>query len=255
MKIIIKTLKIISLSMTLVSGIAAGSSTVYALPDAKSFGVASSDQKALMFLGMDKDANLKGICFAMVKQSTSIVPMVDINATTDHGRFIMHALRPNIDDDTKEAVCSLGSEAGDFITGISTSTFSNVKLDFNGEIRSYRFDTTEFAKLLTQSDSQRIAKKAFADYAKGVRAPVFYEKSNEIFENNNPPHTLEPDNYKVSDKKLNFIWKNLDAGTRKRLLPSQREWIKQKSICNNDQQCLIDMTNKRIIELEAENAK
>lgn len=37
---------------------------VLLLPEAKSMGVASSDKNALMFLGMDRDVNLKGICFA-----------------------------------------------------------------------------------------------------------------------------------------------------------------------------------------------
>ncbi|MEH3917623.1 hypothetical protein [Enterobacter asburiae] len=119
-----------------VSGLTTASSTVYFLPEAKSAGVASSDKNALLFLGMDRDVNLKGICFAMTKQSSSIVPLVDITATTDNGRFAMHGLRPNVSD-TKEVACSFGSEAGDFLTGISKSTAVNVKLDFNGEIRNY----------------------------------------------------------------------------------------------------------------------
>ncbi|HCW3039602.1 TPA: DUF1311 domain-containing protein, partial [Enterobacter hormaechei subsp. hoffmannii] len=57
------------------------------------------------------------------------------------------------------------------------------------------------------------------------------------------------------DEKLNSVWKSLSPETRKRLLRSQREWIKQKSGCNNEQKCLIDMTNKRITELESENGK
>lgn len=61
--------------------------------------------------------------------------------------------------------------------------------------------------------------------------------------------------YRITDKKLNDTWKGLSSETRKSLLQSQRKWIKQQSICNQDAQCLIDMTNKRITELEAENAK
>lgn len=59
--------------------------------------------------------------------------------------------------------------------------------------------------------------------------------------------------YRTADKKLNDTWKNLPYETRKALLPSQRKWIKQQATCNQDTQCLIDMTNKRIIELEVEN--
>ncbi|WP_241189026.1 lysozyme inhibitor LprI family protein [Enterobacter asburiae] len=68
------------------------------------------------------------------------------------------------------------------------------------------------------------------------------------------PHSLA-ENYRIADKKLNNTWKELPPEKRKSLLPSQRKWIKQQAICNKDTQCLIDMTNKRITELESENAK
>lgn len=56
--------------------------------------------------------------------------------------------------------------------------------------------------------------------------------------------------YQLSDQKLNETWRKLDADTRKRLLPQQRLWIKQKdSICKTDTKCLTDMTNDRINEL------
>ncbi|NGF05778.1 hypothetical protein [Citrobacter freundii] len=75
MTILIKTLKIMASDVVFVSGITTAS-TVYFLPEAKSAGVASNDQNALMFLGMDRDVNLNGICFAMAKQSSSIVPQL-----------------------------------------------------------------------------------------------------------------------------------------------------------------------------------
>ncbi|BBJ63901.1 lysozyme inhibitor LprI family protein [Enterobacter asburiae] len=254
MTILIKTLKIMASGVVLISGITAASNTVYFLPEAKSAGVASSDQKALMFLGMDRDVNLKGICFAMAKQSSSIVPLVDITATTDNGRFTMHGLRPKNNDDEKELVCSLGSEAGDFLTGISKSTTVNVKMDFNGEIRSYSFNTTEFRKILT-ANGQGVWDKAAKDYAQGVRAPIFYNNNREATKNNTATSNVDTHSYEASDDRLNLVWKNLSPETRKRLLPSQREWIKQKSDCNNEQKCLIDMTNNRIRELESENEK
>ncbi|CAH5560056.1 MULTISPECIES: lysozyme inhibitor LprI family protein [Klebsiella/Raoultella group] len=254
MKTLIKTLKIMASGVALISGITAASSTIYLLPEAKSAGVASSNQNALMFLGMDRNANLKGICFTMAMQSPSITPLVDITATTDNGRFIMHGLRPKHSDDTKELVCSLGSEAGDFLTGLAKSSVVNVKLDFNGEVRSYRFDTTEFGKMLT-TNGQSVWEKAAKDYAQGVRAPIFYGNSIKALKKNAILPNVETHAYKASDDKLNSVWKSLSPETRKRLLPSQREWIKGKSVCKNEQKCLTDMTNNRIRELEAENGK
>ncbi|EEW6032070.1 DUF1311 domain-containing protein, partial [Escherichia coli] len=52
--------------------------------------------------------------------------------------------------------------------------------------------------------------------------------------------------------KLNKVWKDLSSESRKKLLPSQRTWIKHQAYCNQNIQCLIDMTNNRINELEAE---
>lgn len=67
---------------------------------------------------------------------------------------------------------------------------------------------------------------------------------------------LSPEeDYRIVDKKLNDIWKQLPSETRKSLLPSQRKWIKQQAICNQDTQCLIDMTNNRIRELESQRGK
>lgn len=254
MTILIQTLKIMASGVVLISCMAAASNTVYLLPEAKSAGVASSDQKALMFLGMDRDVNLKGICFAMAKQSSSIVPLVDITATTNSGRFKMHGLRPKNNEDTKELVCSLGSEAGAFLTGIAESTTVNVKMDFNGEIRIYSFNTTEFRKILTVN-GQGVWDKAAKEYAQGVRAPIFYNNNLEATKKNTATSNVDTHSYEASDERLNSVWKDLSPETRKRLLPSQREWIKKKSDCNNEQKCLIDMTNKRITELESEHGK
>lgn len=254
MTTLIKKLKIMASGVVFISGITAASNTVYLLPEAKSAGVASNDQNALMFLGMDRNVNLKGICFAMAKQSSSIIPLVDITATTDNGRFTMHGLRPKNNDDAKELVCSLGSEAGDFLIGISKSGLVKVKLDFNGEIRNYSFNTTEFRKILT-ANGQGVWDKAAKDYAQGVRAPIFYNNHSEATKKNAATSNVDTHSYEASDEKLNAVWKRLSPETRKRLLPSQREWIKKKSDCNNEQTCLIDMTNNRIHELESENEK
>lgn len=70
----------------------------------------------------------------------------------------------------------------------------------------------------------------------------------------NTPLNMEAE-YSIADKKLNDIWRDLPSETRKSLLPSQRKWIKQQAICNQDTKCLIEMTNKRITELESEHEK
>jgi len=70
----------------------------------------------------------------------------------------------------------------------------------------------------------------------------------------NTPLNMEAE-YRIADKKLNDIWRDLPSETRKSLLPSQRKWIKQQAICNQDIKCLIEMTNKRITELESEHEK
>ncbi|MHC1981467.1 lysozyme inhibitor LprI family protein [Klebsiella variicola] len=74
-------------------------------------------------------------------------------------------------------------------------------------------------------------------------SPVFYNKApSSVTENK--------DRYALSDQKLNEIWNKLPSETRRKLLPSQREWIKQKDTCRRDTECLTDMTNKRIKILE-----
>lgn len=54
-----------------------------------------------------------------------------------------------------------------------------------------------------------------------------------------------------SDKRLNDIWKSLSADMRKKLLPEQQKWIKNKdAVCKTDIKCFTDMTNERILEIE-----
>lgn len=73
---------------------------------------------------------------------------------------------------------------------------------------------------------------------------------------NNITTTLDIEaEYRIADKKLNDTWRGLPSETRKSLLPSQRKWIKQQAVCNQDTKCLIEMTNNRITELESEHGK
>lgn len=88
------------------------------------------------------------------------------------------------------------------------------------------------------------------------------KKSTQERKDNNPPSNIKNEDnsdvsqkaYNISDQKLNDTWNKLSKDIRKKLLPAQREWIKSKSICNGNWVCLTDMTDKRTLELEAENA-
>lgn len=67
MIIFIKMLKIMVLGVVFVLGLIIVFSIVYFLLEVKLVGVVSSDKNVLMFFGMDRDVNLKGICFVMIK--------------------------------------------------------------------------------------------------------------------------------------------------------------------------------------------
>ncbi|ENO1078822.1 lysozyme inhibitor LprI family protein [Enterobacter asburiae] len=85
----------------------------------------------------------------------------------------------------------------------------------------------------------------------------FQKKANTITTDHDKlttPFSPEED-YRIAEKKLNDTWKELPTEKRKYLLPSQRKWIKQQAICNQDTQCLIDMINDRIRELESQRGK
>lgn len=140
-------LKYSLLSGLIASGIATAGNNVYSLPEAKTVGVASDDEKALMLPSMDRSGEFKGVCFVLAKQAASIIPTIDISATVDNARFKLHGLRPNNTDISKEPVCILGSEVGGFFTAVMKSSRTNVQFDFSGEVRSYYFDTTTFSKL------------------------------------------------------------------------------------------------------------
>ncbi|MDV7021546.1 lysozyme inhibitor LprI family protein [Atlantibacter subterranea] len=81
------------------------------------------------------------------------------------------------------------------------------------------------------------------------------KKNNYNTKNSSSNPSKAQQSYDEVDKELNSLWKRLNPETRKRLLPSQREWIKNKSSCNNEKKCLTDMTNNRIRELESESDK
>ncbi|MCT4713448.1 lysozyme inhibitor LprI family protein, partial [Enterobacteriaceae bacterium H18W14] len=74
---------------------------------------------------------------------------------------------------------------------------------------------------------------------------------------NNTKNTISDvqEKFNESDKKLNVLWKSFSSDTRKKLLPEQRKWIKQKdNFCKTDINCLTDMTNKRIADLSNRKA-
>ncbi|ESN11514.1 lysozyme inhibitor LprI family protein [Enterobacter hormaechei] len=141
-------------------------------------------------------------------------------------------------------------------------------IDIDKQLRSipyeYRLIMEEGAKLqgltLREAFIEDAATQASQNWEKACANKSSFENElKSITDGHNKlttPLNIE-EKYRITDKKLNDTWKNLSSETRKKLLPSQRKWIKQQATCNQVTQCLIDMTNKRITELEVEsrNAK
>ncbi|MCW2475919.1 MULTISPECIES: hypothetical protein [unclassified Symbiopectobacterium] len=158
------------LTMSLLFSNANAANNVYVIPEVKSFGVASNDNKAVIFLGLDKYGQFKGMCFALKDKFHSIIPVVDIDVTFDNKRLNLHGMRPNVDDE-KEVVCILGSEATDFLNSLNGSNNLNAKLNFNGQMKKYAFDIKDFNRIA--NNDKEYMKKLADDYKKGRRAPLF----------------------------------------------------------------------------------
>ncbi len=126
----------------------------------------------------------------------------------------------------------------------------------------YRLLMEEGAKLkgltLREIFIEDVATKAAQNWEKAcANKPSLDNKIKSPMDDYNNPTTplnLEEE-YGIADKKLNDIWRGLPTETRKTLLSSQRKWIKQQATCNQDTNCLIEMTNKRITELESDNGR
>ena len=126
----------------------------------------------------------------------------------------------------------------------------------------YRLILEEGAKLkgstLREAFIEDVASQASQNWEKACAKKSSFENkiksSTDDHNNLITPLNIEEE-YRIADKKLNDTWKDLQYETRKTLLPSQRKWIKHQAICNQDTKCLIEMTNKRITELESKNGK
>jgi len=126
----------------------------------------------------------------------------------------------------------------------------------------YRLILEEGAKLkgltLREAFIEDVSSQASQNWEKACAKKSSFENkiksSSDDNKNLTTPLNIEEE-YRMADKKLNDTWRNLQYETRKSLLPSQRKWIKQQAICNQDTKCLIEMTNKRITELESKNGK
>ncbi|MBA0217351.1 hypothetical protein H0248_08230 [Pectobacterium brasiliense] len=158
------------LTMSLLFSNANAASNVYVIPEVKSFGVASDDNKAVIFLGMDKNRQFKGMCFALKDKIHSIIPLVDIDVTFDTKRLTLHGMRPNVDDE-KELVCILGSEGDNFLNAFQGAKSLYTKLNFNGVLKKYNFDIKEFNKIL--NGDKDYVKRLSDNYNNGIRAPLF----------------------------------------------------------------------------------
>ncbi|MNZ95403.1 hypothetical protein D3C78_1145500 [compost metagenome] len=152
--------------------------------------------------------------------------------------------------------CQQGAPTKDEIKAyIKESNDPNIDID--KQLRDipyeYRLMMEEGAKLkgltLREMFIEDVATKASQDWERAC--------ANKSYSKNNRNELTTPVNieeeYRIKDKILNDTWKALPSQKRKILLPSQREWIKKQVNCNKDTKCLIDMTNKRIIELNVEN--
>ncbi|HBC7114911.1 TPA: DUF1311 domain-containing protein [Raoultella ornithinolytica] len=152
--------------------------------------------------------------------------------------------------------CQQGAPTKDEIKAyIKESNDPNIDID--KQLRDipyeYRLMMDEGAKLkgltLREMFIEDVATKASQGWERAC--------ANKSYSKNNRNELTTPVNieeeYRITDKRLNDTWKALPSQKRKVLLPSQREWIKKQANCNQDTQCLIDMTNKRIIELKVEN--
>ena len=143
---------------------------------------------------------------------------------------------------------------------------SDAELNIDKQLQAipyeYRLVLEEGAKLngytLREMFIEEIATKLSQSWEKACADKSYFQNEAKNITTDHDklttPHSLA-ENYRIADKKLNDTWKELPPEKRKSLLPSQRKWIKQQASCNKDTQCLIDMTNKRITELESENAK
>ncbi|MEX5412684.1 lysozyme inhibitor LprI family protein [Enterobacter ludwigii] len=163
--------------------------------------------------------------------------------------------------------CQQGAPTKDEIkTYIKESNDPDINID--KQLRTipyeYRLIMEEGAKLkgltLREVFIDDVATKASQGWEKACTSKSYSKNKTKNFKNDRntrkKPINLEEE-YRIADKRLNDVWKELPSETRKALLPSQRKWIKQQATCNQDTKCLIDMINKRIIELEVEskNAK
>ncbi len=139
-------------------------------------------------------------------------------------------------------------------------------IDIDKQLRAipyeYRLLMEEGAKLkgltLHEMFIEDVATKASQNWEKTcANKPSFENKIKSSMDDHNrltTPLNIEEE-YRIADKKLNDTWRDLPSETRKSLLPSQRKWIKQQAICNQNTKCLIEMTTKRITELESDNGK
>lgn len=156
-------------------------------------------------------------------------------------------------------ICKQGTPTKDEIRAyINESKDPNIDID--KQLRAipyeYRLMMEEGAKLKGLT-----LREVFIDDVSSVSAKKWQETclkmAKPVVNNSQKPKAFSTSvltqKYNEVDSKLNEVWKALSSESRKKLLPSQRRWIKHQASCNQDIQCLIDMTNKRIIELEVES--
>lgn len=154
-------------------------------------------------------------------------------------------------------MCQQGAPTKDEIKAyIKESKDPNIDID--KQLRAipyeYRLMMEEGAKLKGLT-----LREAFVEDIASVSAKKWKDACSKHISSSKTTHKMITDSvssmrkiFNEADTKLNMMWGNLPYQKRKALLPSQRQWIKEKTSCNKNMKCLIDMTNERITILEAE---
>lgn len=161
--------------------------------------------------------------------------------------------------------CTQGAPTKDEIKAyIKESNDPSIDIDIDKQLRAipyeYRLIMEEGAKLkgftLREVFIDDVTTKASQGWEKVCTSKSYLKNKSEnlkIDRNKRKIPINSEEEFRIADKRLNDAWKGLPSDTRQALLPSQRKWIKQQATCKQDTKCLIDITNKRIIELEIES--
>lgn len=195
------------------------------------------------------------------KQSISIKTRIREKCSLTPNTFTRKLTKEMLHNESE--TCKQGAPTEDEIK-VYIKESKDTNIDIDKQLRAipyeHRLMMEEGAKLkgltLREMFIEDVARKASQGWEKACANKSHSQnktkkRTNGSYELTTPVNIEEE--YRITDTKLNDTWKALPSETRKALLPSQREWIKQKTICDQNIQCLTDMTKKRINELKVKN--